>query len=85
MPVYFFHVDDGSLNTDQDGTELPGMEEARTEAVSLAGAMLRDLDGGFWNHGGRWTMHVTDDQGCLLFSLHFSAQVPSGEIRYLPR
>lgn len=84
MPIYFFHVDDGSLNTDQDGTELPDIGEARAEAVALAGAMLRELDGEFWAHGGRWAMHVTDDDGRLIFSLHFSAEIPSGEITFLP-
>lgn len=84
MPVYFFHVDNGSLSPDQDGTELPDVEAARAEAVALAGALLRELDGEFWAHGRRWTMHVTDDQGRLLFSLHFGAEIPSGDIRYLP-
>lgn len=84
MPRYFFHIDNGSLMPDRDGTELPGIDEARAEAVSLAGAMLNDLDGEFWSHGGQWTMHVTDEQSHLLFSLHFGAEIPSGEITYLP-
>lgn len=84
MSTYFFHIDDGSLMPDQDGTELPGIDDARAEAVSLAGALLKDLDGEFWSHGGQWTMHVTDEQSRLLFSLHFGAEIPSGEITYLP-
>lgn len=84
MPRYFFHIDDGSLMPDQDGTKLPGIDDARAEAVSLAGALLKDLDGEFWTHGGQWTMHVTDEQSRLLFSLHFGAEIPSGEITYLP-
>lgn len=84
MPRYFFHVDDGKLQTDRDGTELSGIAEARAQAVSLAGAMLEELDGEFWTHGVHWTMHVTDNHGRLLFSLHFSAEIPAGEIKYFP-
>ena len=46
--------------------------------------MLKDLGGGFWSHGGSWTMHVTDEQKRLLFSLHLGAEIASGEVRYLP-
>ena len=84
MPRYFFHIDNGSLMPDRDGTKLPGIDEVRAEAVSVAGAMLKDLDGEFWSHGGQWTMHVTDEQSRLLFSLHFGAEIPSGEITYQP-
>lgn len=79
MPKFFFHTDDGMLMADKDGTELPGLKEARAQAVSLAGAMLEDLDGEFWTHAAAWTMHVTDHQSRLLFSLHFAAEIPSGE------
>ena len=84
MPRYFFHIDDGSLMPDQDGTELSSIEEARAEAVSLAGAALEELDGAFSTHGKQWTMHVTDEQSRLLFSLHFGAEGPSGQVTYLP-
>lgn len=84
LPRFFFHTDDGVLMADQDGTELPGLEEARAQAVSLAGAMLEDLDGAFWNHAAPWTMHVTDQQSRLLFPLHFAAQTPSGDVTYMP-
>jgi hypothetical protein len=84
VPRYFFHVDDGGLQTDQDGTELSGIEEAQAEAVLLAGAMLKELDREFWTEGVHWTMHVTDERRRLLFSLHFSAEIPSGAIMYFP-
>ena len=34
MPRYHFHVDDGSPTPDRHGIELPGVAEARAEAVS---------------------------------------------------
>lgn len=84
MPRYFFHVDDGELMTDPTGTELPDLATARSEAVSAAGAMLAEVDGKFWNHGTPWVMHVTDTDSQLLFSLHFSAEVPSGAVAFDP-
>lgn len=84
MPRYFFHVDDGALVPDTDGTNLASIDEARSEAVSLAGSMLNDLDGRFWDHRTPWTLHVTDEDNRLLFSLHFGAEVPSGEVKFIP-
>lgn len=84
MPRYHFHIDDGSPTPDRHGIELPGVAEARAEAVSAAGSMLNELDGELWNRGGHWTMHVTDGEGRLLFSLHLAAEVPSGRIIYRP-
>ena len=33
MPRYFFHVIDGREIIDNEGTELPGLKEARAEAI----------------------------------------------------
>lgn len=84
MPRYYFHIDNGSQAADPEGTEFSGIEEARAEAISLAGAVLKDLDGAFWKQGSPWTMHVTDERDRLLFSLHFGAEVPTGEVTYRP-
>lgn len=85
MPRYFFHIDNGSQAPDPEGTEMSGVDEARAEAISLAGEVLRELDGAFWHQGSPWTMHVTDERNRLLFSLHFGAKVPTGEVTYRPR
>ena len=58
MPRYFFHVIDGYT----EGTELAGLEEARTEAVVLSGAMLKDAGRKFWNNG-EWRLQVADEAG----------------------
>ena len=62
MPRYFFHVHDGKDMRDEEGLDMPGDEEARTEAVRTAGEMLRDLADGFWD-GESWTMEVVDMAG----------------------
>jgi hypothetical protein len=84
MPRYFFHIDDGTLAPDYEGTELADLADARSAAVALAGALLKDFDGEFWSNGQHWTLHVTDEERRLLFSLHLGAETPSGEITFLP-
>ncbi len=72
MPRYFFHVIDGRDIIDHEGTELSGLREARTEAIRLAGAILRDEGDKFWN-GEEWHMNVTDAAGHSVLKLRFSA------------
>ncbi|MBZ9676867.1 DUF6894 family protein [Mesorhizobium sp. ES1-1] len=84
MPRYHFHVDDGTLLADNEGTELPDLQAARAEAVSAAGELLRDLDGALWEGDKTWIMHVTDQDDILLFTLSFSAKVSAGKAVFLP-
>jgi hypothetical protein len=43
VPIYYFHVRKGErLLTDDQGMELPDIEEAKAEARRTAGEMLRD-------------------------------------------
>jgi hypothetical protein len=84
MPRFFFHGDDGGSNPDPIGAELPNLHAAQLEAVKASGAILSDLDGDFWKNGSPWVMTVTDEYFQLLFSLHFSAEIPSGTVRYQP-
>src|SRR5918997_4093827 len=72
MPRYFFHVTDGRDIIDNEGTELSGLKAARTEAIQLAGAILRDEGDAFWN-GEEWHMNVTDAAGQSVLKLRFSA------------
>jgi len=85
MPRYFFHIDDGQMLADADGTDLPDLQSARGEAVSVAGAILKDMNGAFWDQTSAWRMHVTDEAGGLLFTLRFSADVPSGLVKFYPQ
>ena len=75
MPRYFFHVHDSVDMIDQDGTEFPNREEARAEAVVVAGEMLRDVGGKFWNSPD-WRIWVTDEAGQTVCALNFSAENP---------
>lgn len=84
MPKFHFHVDDGTLVADGDGTDLPDLEAAQSEAVKAAGELLRELDGRLWQGDKTWLMHVTDENDTLLFSLNFSAKVSAGHAKYLP-
>lgn len=68
MPRYFFHVSDGMVSPDLDGTELLNIEAARVEAVKFAGALLRDRPEAFWR-ADEWVMRVTDEADLTLFQL----------------
>jgi hypothetical protein len=72
MPRYFFHVIDGRDIIDKEGTVLPGLREARAEAIRTAGSILCDEGDQFWN-GTEWQMNVTDASGQSVLKLRFSA------------
>jgi hypothetical protein len=72
MPRYFFHVIDGHDIIDNEGSEMSSLKEARTEAIRLAGSILRDEGDTFWN-GTEWHMNVTDAAGQSVLKLRFSA------------
>ncbi|MEZ2330661.1 hypothetical protein AB6802_13145 [Mesorhizobium sp. RCC_202] len=85
MPNYYFHVDNGEFSPDTDGVDLPDLNAAYREAVRAAGEIINESNRSFWEHMMPWMMNVTDDENRLLFTLQFSAKVPSGEARYIPR
>ena len=64
VPRYFFHIMDGRASIDHEGTELAGIEEARSQAIRTAGEMLRQdsSGGGIWS-GHPWQMTVADETG----------------------
>jgi hypothetical protein len=72
VPRYFFHVQDGKDIRDIEGTELAGIAEARDQAVTAAGEMIKHDGDTVWN-GSKWRMHVTDEAGRPVFTLHFAA------------
>ena len=73
IPRYFFHVHDGNLTRDSEGTELPEIYAAQEEAIHLSGELLREMGGKFWD-GAVWSLNVTDEAGRILFTLRFSAE-----------
>ena len=48
MPRYFFHVIDGVDIPDLEGTLLPGLAEARSQAIVTAGEILKSEGMRFW-------------------------------------
>jgi hypothetical protein len=73
MPRYFFHVYDGSSSPDQDGTELPDVYIAQSQAIRTSGEILRDMGAKFWD-GAEWKMEVADERGDTLLVLRCSAE-----------
>jgi hypothetical protein len=66
MPLYFFHVREGStLHRDTEGQELPDAEAARREAINSSREMLGEklLHGGALN--GR-TIEIADETGYVV-------------------
>jgi hypothetical protein len=69
MPRYYFHVDDGIAVHDDEGTELKDVAVAKCEAVKLAGQMICDSAGKFWD-SQEWTLTATNEHDMTLFCLH---------------
>ena len=72
MPRYYFHVVDGRVSLDTEGTELADLMQARVEAIRTAGEILRREGEQFWK-GGDWRMTVADANARTVFTLDFSA------------
>jgi len=70
MPRYFFHIEDGLGTRDEEGTELKDVSVAKCEAVKLAGQMICDSAGSFWDRQ-EWKLTATNEDGLTLFCLHF--------------
>jgi hypothetical protein len=84
VPRYFFHVYDGRADRDTTGTELPGVDQARREAIAYAGRILDD-DAHRIALGEDWHMDVTDEAGLLLFRLDFLVtNAPAVPVRRKP-
>jgi hypothetical protein len=73
MPRYFFHVADGADLPDHEGTILADVAMARAEAITTAGALLKDRGATFWG-AGEWRMTVVDEAGATVCLLRFSAE-----------
>ncbi|WP_414472873.1 DUF6894 family protein [Microvirga sp. M2] len=78
MPRYFFHTFNGLAHPDTEGTEFPGLEEARQEAVQTVGEIIQGNGVDSWM-GSDWHMEVTDAAGQALFRLRFSLEELSRE------
>ena len=68
MPNYHFNLSDGFRDPDQTGTELPGIQQAKIEAVRHAAEMMKDDPAELWADG-KLRVDVTDDDGNALFAV----------------
>lgn len=77
VPLFRFSVQEGSQRPEMDMIELPDMRTAKSEAVILAGNMLKDIDGAFWQDS-HWRLEVTTEDGLVLLTIDVDgAQSPA--------
>ncbi len=75
MLTYFFHVDDGTTELDDEGTSLSSISEVRDQAVALIAGILHNGEGTAIWAGTPLRMWVTDEPvgaGRTLFTLTVS-------------
>jgi hypothetical protein len=75
MPRYFFHVFDGQVSIDQDGTELAGTTEVYRQAITAAGEILANGEAFSMIDGHPWNMTVADETGKTVMTLRFTTEV----------
>ena len=68
MPRFHFNIYDGKADIDTDGSVLADWQEARVEAVRLAGQILKD-DARDVAATREWRIDVMDEGGLVLFCL----------------
>jgi len=68
MPRYFFHTDGALPFRDDPGIDLADAATARSQAVALAGDLMRDLGAGFWDRPA-WGLTVLDERGRVVCAL----------------
>jgi hypothetical protein len=70
MRRYFFHLEDGNIETDQEGTELEGDRQSLVaEAISLMAHTLRDRPEKLTDEDDV-QIRVADEQGMTLLTIH---------------
>jgi hypothetical protein len=69
MPRYFFHVTDGQTYPDTEGTELPGLDEARREAFRTLCELLKNK---YVSSRHDWHIDITDEADHSLLRLTIS-------------
>lgn len=78
MPRYFFDFKNHLDDTDADGTEFAGVDEARVAAVIFAGAYLKDHPEFIWD-GRRISLEVHERDRPVMFVVDIEARVPGEE------
>lgn len=74
--IYFFETHDGVVYPDDEGTELPSLEQARVEAIKVMADFLSEKPEEFWRTNGL-ELTVRDDHRKTLFTLRLSVDARS--------
>ena len=72
MAQFFFHTEDGRSITDDEGTGLATLADARVEAVRVLGDILRENPDEVLTTG-QLRLTVTNAAGLIYFALDLSA------------
>ena len=76
MPKFYFHVIDGKILVDGEGTELPDIDTARRQAVAIASSLLKgSLTAWPSEHG--WQVVIADASRTVLATLAFGVKMPA--------
>ena len=71
MPLFYFHMQDGTEITDSEGTELADVAAVRDYAVDCARSLLReDVSRGEFNI--HWRFEIIDETGTPVMMFPFA-------------
>ena len=73
MPRYYFHVVNGEFVPDREGLECSTLDEAKKQAVIIAGGMLKDQALKVWKTR-HYYMFVADEQNQTCLKLAFDVE-----------
>jgi hypothetical protein len=69
MPLYYCHIRNrDELEVDPDGTELPDIDAALTEALKVARELTAEIPG----YDGSTVIEIADEDGRTVLTLPFS-------------
>lgn len=79
MPHFYFHTENGDCIRDDQGEDLPDIDAAREEAVTVLGEILRYRGSDFWTTAS-FSVIVTDGEGRTVVSVTAKAsdEAPDG-------
>ena len=72
MPLYYFHIQNGEMIRDSDGTDLPDHHSARAHANGVARELMENSEGILGDEWSNWRMIVHDEDGDEVLSFNFS-------------
>ena len=69
MPMYYLHIRNrGQLERDPDGTELPDIDAALTEALKVARELAAEIPA----YDGSTVIEIADEDGQIVLTVPFS-------------